>query len=103
MKKRGSKFIELPTFGAEILDAQEDSVSVRSSLSKKSSPRAEEAKQTTPTARQRTVTDDLCVRNELKKEQYTDLEDTCMNKSDKKAHSQISNRTQSTFNENELD
>ena len=88
MKKRCSKFIELPAFGAEALDEKEDSVSpVRSSLSKKSSPSAEESKQTTLAARQRTVTDDLCVRNELKKEQYSELEDTCMNKSDKKAHS----------------
>ena len=56
-------------------------------MSKSSSSNEEDDKENPLTQRQRTVTDDLYVRNGLKQDYQKDLEDEYMNKSDNKAHS----------------
>ena len=64
-KKRGSQFIELPRFG-DTSNADSHDSPVRSIISRSSSSNEEDKKENSLTPRQRTITDDLYVRNEKK-------------------------------------
>ena len=66
-KKRGSQFIELPRFD-DNSNAESHDSPVRSIMSKSSSSNEENEKENPLTQRQRTVTDDLYVRNEMKQD-----------------------------------
>ena len=83
-----SQFIELPDFGTESNHQVPDS-SVSSTYSK-GSPHGDghaQHEMGPNQSRQRTVTDDLCVRRELQRDYQENLEDEYINKSENKAHS----------------